>query len=79
MKRIKKSELEKMTLEQRNERLRAWLKDHDLLNLAKLCRRIPYDRGAFQHFEEQALDLSDEPLTKVENILKKYGYAAYPN
>lgn len=74
MKRIKKSAAEKLTLEQRNDKLRMWLKDHDMLNLAKLCRRIPYDRGAFQHFEDEMQNLSEEPLAKVEKLLVKYGY-----
>lgn len=75
MKRTKKTTEEKLTIEQRNDNLRAWLKDHDMLNLAKLCRRIPYDRGAFQHFEDGTQNLSEEALTKVENLLKKYNYA----
>lgn len=74
MKQPKKSAAEKLTLEQRNDKLRVWLKEHDMLNLAKLCRRIPYDRGAFQHFEDETQNLSDEPLTKVEELLKKYNY-----
>lgn len=74
MKRTKKSVAEKLTLEQRNDQLRAWLKEHDMLNLAKLCRRIPYDRGAFQHFEDETQNLSEEPLSKIEKLLEKYSY-----
>lgn len=76
MKRKSSAEPEKLTIEQRNARLREWIVEHDMLNLATLCRRIPYDRGAFAHFKEANQDLGQEPLAKAEKLLSEYGYDA---
>lgn len=70
----KRKVVEPLTLEERNRRARAWLREHDLLNAAKLCRRFKYNRGAFSHFEEEDLDLGEEPMQRLEAVLAKYGY-----
>jgi hypothetical protein len=74
MKAEKKTPEQVAALEQRNATLRDWLKDHDLLNLAKLCRRIPYNRATFQHFEDGTQNLGMDTLVKVEKLLEKYNY-----
>jgi len=64
---------EALTLEQRNFRLRGWLKKHDALNLAKICRRIQYDRGALQHFIDSDLsNLGEDVLDRLEPALYLY-------
>lgn len=62
------------TLEARNARVREWLKDHPLINIAALCRAIDYNRGAFWHFEDGKQDLGIEATERLESALKKYGY-----
>jgi hypothetical protein len=56
--------------------LRKWIKDHDLFNIAALCRRINYDRGAFSHWleEHENWDLSAEAADRLEAVLIDYGY-----
>ena len=69
----KAAAIEALTLEQRNMRLRAWLKKHDALNLSKICRKIQYDRGALQHFIDNDLgNLSVEVLDRIEPVLYLY-------
>lgn len=75
--REKKKLIEPLTVEQRNARARAWLKEHDLFNAAALCRRINYNRGAFSHFQEGHVDLSAEVLLRLEVTLMPYGYETY--
>jgi len=60
----------------RTDTLRQWLKEHDLFNLAALCRRIDYDRGALSHWLENhaGWDISDEVVDRLEKALKPYGY-----
>ena len=73
----KKIEEPELTLEERNARLREWIKTHDMLNLSVLCRKIPYDRGAFAHFKDNpTYNISPEILRKIEKVLGDYGYGA---
>lgn len=69
---------QKINMEQRNILLRQWLKQHDLFNIAALCRRINYDRGAFSHWLEahEGFNLSEEAADRLENTLVDYGYRA---
>lgn len=62
------------SIEERNHLVRQWLKDHDLINIAKLCRRINYDRGNFWHFEDDTRDLQEPHITALEQALVYYGY-----
>lgn len=71
---MRKKPIAPLTLEQRNAYAREWLKQHDLFNIAALCRRINYNRGAFSRFEEGHLALSIEPLERLEEALNEYGY-----
>lgn len=58
----------------RNDKMRTWLKQHDFLNIAKICRRIGYNRGSFSHFEEGHKELGEKTLQKLEFSLIDYGY-----
>lgn len=73
---MKKDKTE-VTVKYRNEVLRTWLKSHDLLNIAALCRRTNCNRGAFAHFIEGHYDMTEEPLTRIEQALIFYGYPVY--
>lgn len=75
--RKKKEVRQPPTVKERNTRAREWLKQHDLFNIAALCRRINYNRGGFAHFEEGHLDLSEEPLQRLEIALSMYGYDSH--
>lgn len=75
--RKKKEVRQPPTVKERNTRAREWLKQHDLFNIAALCRRINYNRGGFAHFEEGHLDLSDDALVRLEAALNPYGYDPY--
>lgn len=72
--REKKKFVEPLSTKERNTRARVWLKQHDLFNIAAICRRINYNRGAFAHFEEGHLDLSEAVLQRLEDLLDPYGY-----
>lgn len=63
-----------LTKQERNAAFREWLSENDIFNMAKICRRLKYNRGNFAHFEDGAVDLSDRALTQFENFFKKYGY-----
>lgn len=72
MKQLKKQEVP--TIEERNILLRSWVKAHDLLNLAALCRRVDYDRGSFSHWVEAHHELSEDVIIRIEQALSDYGY-----
>lgn len=71
---MRKKIMVELTLEQRNEAARQWLRTHELINTAALCRRINYDRGNFWHFEYGQRDLPEEALQRLEAEIKKYGF-----
>lgn len=59
---------------QRNEAAREWLRSHELINVAALCRRIDYDRGNFWHFEYGQRDLPEDALERLEKVITNYGF-----
>jgi len=58
----------------RNSNVRNWINSRDLINIAALCRKADYNRGAFSRFLEGHQDLKEENLAKIETALADYGY-----
>lgn len=71
---MKKKEGNGSKLYIRNENIRKWLKSHDMINIAKLCRAVGYNRGNFANYETGWRDLPEEIIERLENALIHYGY-----
>lgn len=70
-----KNKISKAAIADRNEMARDWLKRHDLINHAKLSRRIQYDRSNFWHFMDGQKDLNEDVIIRLEAVLESYGYS----
>lgn len=66
--------MEKEQKKIRNDALCQWLQAHPFINLARVCRHINYNRGAFQKFAEGHQELSIHAIERLENALIDYGY-----
>lgn len=71
---MKKKEINDSKLYIRNENIRKWLKSHDMINIAKLCRVVGYNRGNFANYEMGWRNLPQEIIERLEAALADYGY-----
>ena len=54
----------------------AWLKEHPLIDIAKLGSLIGLDREEMDRFMKTQLELSDETHLKLRHELLEYGYSS---
>lgn len=58
------------------EHLRQWLIDHPFISVSAVSKAIGWDRRTLGEIlsGHRAWRLDEEELTKIEAVLKKYGY-----
>lgn len=54
----------------------SWLKEHPLIDIAKLCSIIGIDPEEMDRFMKTRIELSDETHLKLRHELLVYGYSS---